>query len=144
MFKQPKNMARANEMAPDMAINRIVEGTHTEGDIRCESNIRIDGIFKGNLTTKGRLVVGAAGKIDGTVICQNAEVEGTIKGKISVQELLSLKSTAKLDGEIYTDKLAIEPGAAFTGSCSMGAKVKDFKSSVEHTEAKKQREEATA
>jgi cytoskeletal protein CcmA (bactofilin family) len=146
MFNQNKIMARANDMAPDMAINRIVEGTHVEGDIRCESNIRIDGRFKGNLTTKGRLVVGTSGVIEGTIECQNAEIEGSIKGRVSVRELLSLKSTAKLDGEIYTDKLAIEPGASFSGSCSMGAKVKEFKSQVEQPKAKEEpkRESVTA
>ncbi len=120
-------MARAQETAPDMAINRIVEGTSIEGEIRCESNIRIDGVFIGNLTTKGRLVIGPAGKIEGTIQCQNAEVEGVVKGKISVQQLLSLKGTAKVEGDIFTDKLSIEPGATFTGACNMGAKVKDIK-----------------
>jgi cytoskeletal protein CcmA (bactofilin family) len=125
--KSQSKMARTPEVAPDMAINRIVEGTSIEGEIKCESNIRIDGSFLGNLTTKGRLVVGPAGRIEGTVICQNAEIEGLVKGKITVQQLLSLKGNAKVEGDIFTDKLAIEPGATFTGACNMGAKVKDMK-----------------
>lgn len=120
-------MARVQETAPDMAINRIVEGTSIEGEIRCESNIRIDGSFVGNLNTKGRLVVGPAGRIEGTITCQNAEVEGLVKGKLNVQQLLSLKGSAKVEGDIFTDKLSIEPGATFTGACNMGAKVKDIK-----------------
>jgi cytoskeletal protein CcmA (bactofilin family) len=120
-------MARAQEVAPDMSINRIVEGTSIEGEIRCESNIRIDGSFIGNLTTKGRLVIGPAGRLEGTITCQNAEIEGLVKGKINVQQLLSLKGSAKVEGDIFTDKLSIEPGASFTGACNMGAKVKDLK-----------------
>lgn len=120
-------MARNIETIPDMGINRIVEGTSIEGEIRCESNIRIDGSFVGNLTTKGRLVVGPTGRIEGTVNCQNAEIEGLVKGKLFVQQLLSLKGTAKVEGDIFTDKLAIEPGSSFTGACNMGAKVKELK-----------------
>lgn len=120
-------MARAQEVAPDMSINRIVEGTSIEGEIRCESNIRIDGSFIGNLSTKGRLVIGPAGRLEGTITCQNAEIEGLVKGKINVQQLLSLKGSAKVEGDIFTDKLSIEPGATFTGACNMGAKVKDLK-----------------
>jgi cytoskeletal protein CcmA (bactofilin family) len=120
-------MARLPENPVDTSINRIVEGTSIKGDIRCESNIRIDGIFVGDLITKGRLVVGPNGKIEGNVTCQNAELEGQIKGKIQVQQLLTLKSTAKVEGDMVTDKLAIEPGANFTGSCSMGTKIKDIK-----------------
>ncbi|MBM3427257.1 MAG: polymer-forming cytoskeletal protein [Bacteroidetes bacterium] len=120
-------MARLPENPLDTSINRIVEGTSIKGDIRCESNIRIDGVFVGDLITKGRLVVGPNGKIEGNVTCQNAELEGQIKGKIQVQQLLTLKSTAKVEGDMVTDKLAIEPGANFTGSCSMGTKIKDIK-----------------
>jgi len=120
-------MARIPDNPVDTSINRVVEGTSIKGDIRCESNIRIDGIFVGDLVTKGRLVVGPNGKLEGTVICQNAELEGQIKGKIQVQQLLTLKSTAKVEGEVITDKLAIEPGANFSGSCSMGTKIKDIK-----------------
>jgi cytoskeletal protein CcmA (bactofilin family) len=128
--KQTKPMAKHTETIPDMGINRIVEGTLIEGEIRCESNIRIDGSFVGNLTTKGRLVIGPAGRIEGTVHCQNAEIEGLVKGKLFVQQMLSLKGTAKVEGDIFTDKLAVEPGSSFTGACNMGAKVKEMKMDV--------------
>jgi len=101
--KKTKPMAKHTETIPDMGINRIVEGTLIEGEIRCESNIRIDGSFVGNLTTKGRLVIGPAGRIEGTVNCQNAEIEGLVKGKLFVQQMLSLKGTAKVEGDIFTD-----------------------------------------
>jgi len=119
-------MAKPNETPAEMGINRIVEGTSIEGEIRCESNIRIDGSFKGNLTTKGRLVIGPAGLIDGTISCQNAEVEGVLKGKIQVQQLLSLKGSARVEGDIITDKLSVEPGSSFSGNCTMGGKLKDL------------------
>jgi cytoskeletal protein CcmA (bactofilin family) len=133
MFKNNhKAMARNNEVITDLAINRIVEGTSIEGEIKCESNIRIDGSFKGELTTKGRLVVGPAGRIEGNVQCQNAEIEGLVVGKLMVQQLLSLKGAAKVEGDIFTDKLAIEPGASFTGACNMGAKVKELRKDTEN------------
>ena len=53
---------------------------------------------------------------------ENCEVEGVIDGKVVVEELLSLRSMSKLYGEIKTGKLAIEPGATFTGKCDMGGK----------------------
>lgn len=128
-------MARHTDNAPDMAINRIVEGTVIEGDIRSESNVRIDGQFIGNINTRGRLVIGPTGKVEGTVNCENSEIEGFLKGKINVQQLLSLKASAKVEGDIVTAKLSIEPGANFTGTCSMGAKVKDM-NNLDHSESK--------
>ena len=52
---------------------------------------------------------------------------GILKAKITVSQLLSLKTSAKLNGDITTNKLSIEPGAEFTGSCRMGAVIKDIK-----------------
>ncbi|HEU4717342.1 MAG TPA: polymer-forming cytoskeletal protein, partial [Bacteroidia bacterium] len=64
--------------------------------------------------------------------CQNADVSGNVRGKIHVAELLALKATSKLNGEINTGKLSIEPGADFSGSCSMGGVVKE----IQHDSAK--------
>lgn len=120
-----QKMAR-NESAPDMAINRIVQGTTVTGDIKCESNIRIDGTFHGSVQTRGRLVVGPTGRVEGDVSCQDSEIEGAVKGNVEVAKLLALKATSKVEGDIVTDKLSIEPGAVFTGTCKMGAKVKEM------------------
>ena len=108
-----------------------MEGTHIEGDIKSDSNIRIDGYVKGTINVKGRLVLGPTGKIDGNIYCKNADIEGKLNGIIEVDELLSLKSTAKLQGEISTNKLSIEPGAIFSGNCKMGAVLKDLSNTEE-------------
>ena len=42
-------------------------------------------------------------------------------GYFPVEELLTLRNTAKVVGDIYTSKLAIEPGAVFTGLCNMNS-----------------------
>jgi cytoskeletal protein CcmA (bactofilin family) len=106
--------------------NQIMAGTTINGDVVCDGNIRIDGILKGNLQAKGKVVIGQSGVVDGELNCQNADISGTVKAKVTVAELLTLKATAKLSGDISTSKLAIEPGANFSGACSMGGIVKDF------------------
>ena len=108
------------------AVNMIGTGTIITGDIVSKGDIRIDGILRGSVDTKGKLVLGLEGIIEGDISCKDADVSGLIKAKITVSELLSLKSTAKLNGDIITNKLSIEPGAAFSGSCSMGAVIKDL------------------
>lgn len=137
MFKnnnQPKKALNMDANSPDK-LNRIVEGTSIVGDIQSDSNIRIDGRLKGTVATKGRLVIGKNGFIEGEVICNDADIEGELKGTIKANGLLSLKSTSKLEGDILTGKLAIEPGASFSGSCSMGAVVKDINSKPESVES---------
>jgi cytoskeletal protein CcmA (bactofilin family) len=121
----PKNepMNKAAEPVNSGKINSIMEGTSIEGEIKSDSNVRIDGRVKGTINVRGRLIVGASGVVEGDVTCQSSDIEGTVNGKITCQDLLSLKATAKLNGDINTKKLAIEPGALFTGNCSMGGGV---------------------
>ena len=121
------------------SINMIGAGTTITGDIVSKGDIRVDGVLKGSINTQGKVVLGQEGTIEGDVVCINADVSGTINAKITVSQLLSLKSSANLNGDIVTNKLSVEPGATFTGSCSMGAVIKDIKD-VE----KQQRKEKSA
>ena len=107
-------------------------------DINSNGDIRIDGTLKGSIKTEGKVVLGKEGVVEGDVVCQNADISGTIKAKITVSNLLSLKKeTAKLNGDIVTNKLSIEPGAEFTGSCSMGAVIREIKNAEQATEKEK-------
>jgi len=111
------NTTMSKNATPESAsVNLLGAGTTIEGDIKSTGDIRIDGTLIGSINTKGKVVIGQTGNVDGEIVCQNADVSGTIKGKITVHELLSLKSTSKLSGDIITNKLAIEPGANFSGS----------------------------
>jgi cytoskeletal protein CcmA (bactofilin family) len=120
------NTMAKNHQEDSLLANQIKADTHITGDISSEGDFRFDGSLKGTIHIKGKLVVGPTGNIDGEITCQNADISGTIKGNLTVHELLSLKSTSKLTGDIVANKLAIEPGANFSGSCSMGGVVKEI------------------
>jgi len=115
-------MAKMGESESANKINMIGVGTTIEGSINSSENIRFDGNLIGNLNTKGKVFIGQSGKVNGEIRCKNCEVEGVVDGKVVVEELLSLRSMSKLYGEIKTGKLAIEPGATFTGKCDMGGR----------------------
>ena len=125
MFTNNNDTLRKTD--PSSAINMIGAGTVITGDIKSKGDIRVDGSLNGSIDTEGKVVVGQGGIVEGDVICKDADIAGVLKAKISVSQLLSLKSSAKLNGDIITNKLSIEPGASFTGSCSMGAVIKDIK-----------------
>ncbi|MBK8366337.1 MAG: polymer-forming cytoskeletal protein [Bacteroidetes bacterium] len=128
---------KANKTSESTAtsINLIGNGTTIIGDIKSNGDVRIDGTLKGNLSISGKLVVGPSGNIEGNIICQNADISGEIHGKVTVSELLSLKASAKVLGDIVTGKISIEPNATFTGTCNMGAVVKNITNVSEKREA---------
>lgn len=106
--------------ASPRTMNQLGSGTSITGDIRSESDIRIDGKVQGNISTKSKLVLGSSGVIDGDIICQNAFIEGRVNGKIDAAELLILSKSAFVSGDITIKKLVVEEGAKFNGKCTMG------------------------
>jgi cytoskeletal protein CcmA (bactofilin family) len=113
-------MALAKPILPETpSVNLLGSGTEITGDIRSQGDIRIDGSLNGTINCTGKVVVGSTGRVEGELICQNADISGEVKARIKVSELLSLKTTAIVSGDIVTNKLAIEPGAVFTGACKM-------------------------
>ncbi|KAF0202151.1 MAG: Integral membrane protein CcmA involved in cell shape [Bacteroidetes bacterium] len=118
-------MAKITIPEPPQSANLIQAGTSITGDIESNGNIRIDGNLKGTINAGGKVILGSTGTVEGEIICINADIEGKVNGTIRVKELLSFKATALVTGEIYTDKLAIEPGARFTGTCQMDSRRPD-------------------
>ena len=59
--------------------------------------------------------------LKGEINCKNSDVLGKIEGKIVAIDQLSLKATSVINGDLIASKLAIEPGARFTGNCNMSS-----------------------
>ena len=89
------------------------------GNFNSESDFRIDGSFEGNIETKGKVVIGKNGNIDGTIVCTSADIEGKFKGTIHVNDLLSIRSSGEVHGDIVMSKLIVESGAIFNAKSSM-------------------------
>ena len=115
-----------NSEADFGAHNQIAKGTRIQGDIKTEGVLRVDGTLIGSIESTGKVVVGPNGKIEGSITCASANVSGEVKAKFIVKELMHLQASAKLHGDITVGKLAIEPGATFSGTCSMGGVVKEL------------------
>ena len=104
-----------------LMFNALTAGSKIVGNITADSDFRIDGLIEGELSCTGKVVIGEAGRVKGTVSCQNAEIMGLLDGKITCHQQLSLRSSGKIQGDVVTKTLIVEPGALFNGTCSMGA-----------------------
>ncbi|CAI8395868.1 MAG: polymer-forming cytoskeletal protein [Flavobacteriales bacterium] len=99
--------------------NTIEKNSSFTGNFSSESDFRIDGFFEGNIETKGKVVVGKNGKVDGTIVCSSADIEGKFSGTIHVEDLLSIRSTGEVNGDVVMSKLIVESGAVFNAKSSM-------------------------
>lgn len=106
--------------------NVIGKGTTITGDFISEGDFRIDGVLEGTLKTNGRVIIGQAGFINGTVECSNADVEGKFSGEFNVSNTLTAKSTANITGNVNVGQISTEPGAAFNATCNMRGAIKEL------------------
>jgi cytoskeletal protein CcmA (bactofilin family) len=106
----------------------IAKGTALNGNLETQGNMRIEGKITGNVICKSKLVIGdPAALVEGNVLAQNAEIYGEVKGLVEVTDLLMLKTTAVIHGDIITNKLVVEAGAVFNGTCKMGTTPREIK-----------------
>lgn len=101
--------------------SRIEESTIVTGNIKTESDIRIDGVLQGNVETTKKLIIGKGAKVNGKIICHSADVEGSLIGEIKVFDTLNIKSSGEIEGDVLVGKLIVELGAVFNASCVMKA-----------------------
>jgi cytoskeletal protein CcmA (bactofilin family) len=98
------------------------------GQIDSTGTIRVDGKFEGEITTKGDLVIGESGQVQGKIKAQNIVIAGQVRGEVEAGGKLELVPTGNLQGEARMTLLIIEEGAVFQGNCQQISKDQKEKS----------------
>ncbi|MBI5344133.1 MAG: polymer-forming cytoskeletal protein, partial [Deltaproteobacteria bacterium] len=90
-----------------------------EGKLHFENTVRIDGSFKGEISSGGTLVVGEGADIEAEIKVDTAVITGLVKGRVEASNRVELQSPCRVCGEIRTPNLIIGEGALFQGNCVM-------------------------
>lgn len=110
-------------------VNRIASGSEFHGTLNSNSDIRIDGFFEGKITTTGKLVIGEAAHLIGEAVAKSCDVWGEMDGKILIKEYFGLRKTGTFRGKIACNKVFIEEGGVFNGTCRIITE-EEFKESI--------------
>ncbi len=126
MFKRKEieNITMSNSYTQET--NLIIAGTKILGDIVTDNNINIEGEIHGNIACKGKVTIGASGRVKGNLNCLTCEIYGKVDGELKVEDLLTLKETSRIHGNIETLKLKIDEGSFFEGTCKMSSALPDM------------------
>ena len=114
-----KDNKKAAPINVDVVETIIGANSEVAGNVISEGSIRIDGRHSGNITTKGNLIVGEKGALEGDTIAKNVVIAGKIKGNIKASDKIEINSTGMLEGDLTAKIVVIEDGANFTGNCRM-------------------------
>ncbi len=112
-------MSKGDSTSQVNEVNRISTGTEFNGVLNSSSDIRIDGKFEGKITTTGKLVIGESAHFTGEITARSCDIWGYVDGKILVKEVFGLRKSAVIKGRIACQKIFIEEGVVFNGTCKM-------------------------
>ena len=94
-------------------------GSQFEGKMVFDEIVRIDGAFRGEITSRDTLIVGDSADIQAEILVGALILSGKFKGNIKANGKVELRSPARVEGNIDTPMLAIEEGVLFNGTLTM-------------------------
>lgn len=104
-------------------------GSHMKGELHFEDTFRVEGKLTGSVVSKGQLIVGHNGEIDGEIRVERIYISGTVRGTLRAGERVEITSTGKVLADLFTPSLTVEDGAFFEGRCSMQTKTSEARPS---------------
>jgi cytoskeletal protein CcmA (bactofilin family) len=119
----PSSSSKAATPAPSSAPGGlsafIDQGSEFEGKLSFKDTVRIDGRFKGEISSDNTLIVGETGEIEAAIHSHSVVVSGNVTGDIFACERVVLHKTASVAGNIETPSLMVEEGASLNGQVKM-------------------------
>jgi cytoskeletal protein CcmA (bactofilin family) len=100
----------------DFSVNTII-GPHSNlsGDLETDGFTRLDGNIRGNLTVRGRVVVGEGARMRGNLGGTVVTVGGVVQGNVLASERLTILSSALVMGDIITRRIQADEGCLIHG-----------------------------
>ena len=99
----------------------IDQGSTFEGKLSFKDTVRIDGHFRGEITSENTLIVGESGEIEATIESKTVVISGSVEGNVCASRQLVLHKTAVVNGDVETASLVVESGAVLNGSVRMNS-----------------------
>jgi cytoskeletal protein CcmA (bactofilin family) len=123
MFRKNPTAAPLSPNTQDRVTSVLGPGINWRGSLRGMGGIRIEGVFEGDISLRGLVVIGETGRITcETVKARMVIVAGTVRGNI-VAEKLEIRSTGRVWGDVTVVAFSTEEGAFLRGQVRMEEKI---------------------
>ena len=98
----------------------IDQGSEFEGKLSFKDTVRIDGRFRGEITSENTLIVGESGEIEACIRSKSILISGSVEGDVIASQKVVLHKTGRVNGNIQAPSLVMEEGAWVNGQVKMG------------------------
>jgi cytoskeletal protein CcmA (bactofilin family) len=95
------------------------KGSEFEGKLSFEGQVRIDGRFQGQISTKDVLVIGEGAKVNAEITAGTVIINGTVEGTVRALQMVELHPPARVKGVIEAPAMSMEKGVIFEGTTKM-------------------------
>jgi cytoskeletal protein CcmA (bactofilin family) len=116
---RPSTAPAASNAGPGGLTAFIDQGSEFEGKLSFRDTVRIDGRFRGEITSENTLIVGECGEIEATISSKTVAISGTVTGDVVAKNKVVLHKTAVVDGNVEAPSLVVEEGATLNGQLKM-------------------------
>ena len=99
------------------------KNTEFEGQLSFEGAVRVDGHFKGEISSDGTLIVGETAVIESEVRVSHIIISGEVRGNILAGKKIEIHAPGKVFGNISAPTVVMDEGVIFQGNCTMQTEV---------------------
>ena len=103
-------------IGPDFVVHGRLDG---------KSDLRIDGIFEGQINIDGAIVVGPEGSVQGDIVVHSLDVAGRLRGDVKASASVTIRSGGRLHGDVTARQVAIDDGGVLQGGIEMEFELPD-------------------
>ena len=89
------------------------------GTVRFTKPFMIRGTVTGSIDATSDLVVDTGALVTAGITASRVLVRGKVEGDITAKDLVFVTATGLVSGDIISKEVVLEPGAHFSGKCTM-------------------------
>jgi cytoskeletal protein CcmA (bactofilin family) len=89
------------------------------GKLGGKSDLRIDGVFEGEIDVDGAVVVGPEGSVTAPLSVASLEVEGELRGDVAARGSVVVRAGGKLLGNVRARQIGVDDGGSLQGGIEM-------------------------
>ena len=102
----------------------IGHNTSFAGHLKCDGNVRIDGLCEGGvIETVGNVVVAPGGRVAAKIIAEHVSVAGEVTGAIYARGYLEILSAGRVSGDVCVANFHKDETGILSGKLTMGKDV---------------------
>lgn len=118
--RKEKNAKQRNSSLEKGEIKAFLgPGSHFEGKLAFDEIVRLDGTFRGEITSRDTLIVGETADLQAQVIVGALIISGKLRGNIKAVTRVEMRAPAQIEGDVETPSLIVEEGVIWSGQLTM-------------------------